>query len=121
MATEKINGVWHVSNTEQGGGGGGGSTENAVLYTSQDLSSSQQAQARANIGAGTYSKPSGGIPAADMADGVIPASVSANPTVPQGTTPTALSTLQVGSNYFSVPDVASLTTSEIDTIIANVA
>lgn len=55
-----------------GGGGGGGSTENAVLYSAQSLNSTQQAQARTNIGAGTYSKPAGGIPAADLASGVIP-------------------------------------------------
>ena len=70
MATEKINGVWHVSNTEQGGGGGGGGTENAVLYTAQTPTSNQQEQARTNIAAGTYSKPSGGIPSSDMATAV---------------------------------------------------
>ena len=32
-------------------GGGGGSVEGAVLYTAQSLTSEQQAQARANIGA----------------------------------------------------------------------
>lgn len=51
MATEKINGVYHVSNTEQGGGGG--SDPNAVKYTPQTLTEAQQAQARENIGAGT--------------------------------------------------------------------
>ena len=71
MATEKINGVYHVSNTEQGGGGGG-SDPNAVKYTEQSLTDTQQAQARTNIGAGTYSKPSDGIPASDIAPGVIP-------------------------------------------------
>ena len=47
MATEKINGVYHVSNTEQGGGG---SDPNAVKYTEQSLTEAQQAQARTNIG-----------------------------------------------------------------------
>lgn len=51
MSTQKINGVYHVSNTEQGGGGG--SDPNAVKYTPQTLTTSQQAQARLNIGAGT--------------------------------------------------------------------
>ena len=37
-----------------GGGGGGGSAEGAVLYTPQDLTEEQQAQARENIGASTY-------------------------------------------------------------------
>lgn len=36
-------------------GGGGGDPANAVLYTAQILNSSQQAQARTNIGAGTSS------------------------------------------------------------------
>lgn len=45
---------------------------NAVKYTEQTLTDAQKAQARTNIGAGTYSKPSGGIPGSDIADGVIP-------------------------------------------------
>lgn len=45
----------------------------AVMYDiAQSLNSTQKAQARTNIGAGTYSKPDGGIPAADLASGVIP-------------------------------------------------
>lgn len=46
----------------------------AVKYTSQSLTTAQKTQARTNIGAGTgtYSKPSGGIPASDLASGVIP-------------------------------------------------
>lgn len=42
----------------------------AVLYTDQSLTDAQKAQARTNIGA--YTKPSGGIPASDLASGVIP-------------------------------------------------
>jgi hypothetical protein len=38
----------------------------------QVLGSAAKAQARENIGAGTYSKPSSGIPASDLAQGVIP-------------------------------------------------
>lgn len=45
---------------------GSGGPVNAVLYTEQTLTSEQKAQARANIGAGTYSKPSEGIPPDDM-------------------------------------------------------
>jgi hypothetical protein len=45
---------------------------NSVSYAEQTLTDAQKAQARRNIGAGTYSKPSGGIPASDLADGVIP-------------------------------------------------
>ena len=48
----------------------GGSAENAVLYTPQSLTDSQKAQARTNVGAGTYSKPSGGIPKTDLAQAV---------------------------------------------------
>lgn len=51
---------------------GGGSDPNAVHFTQQSLTSEQQAQARTNIDAGTYSKPSAGIPASDLASGVIP-------------------------------------------------
>lgn len=41
-----------------------------VQYTAQMLTDAQQTQARTNIGAGTYSKPSGGIPSSDMASAV---------------------------------------------------
>lgn len=42
---------------------------NAVSFSaSQSLTSTQQSTARTNIGAGTYSKPSGGIPASDLAN-----------------------------------------------------
>ena len=53
---------------------GGGGSADAVLYVEQTLTSDQKAQARSNIGAGTgngtYSKPSGGIPSTDLAQGV---------------------------------------------------
>jgi hypothetical protein len=44
----------------------------AVLTEAQTLTDAQKLQARSNIGAGTYSKPSSGIPASDLAEGVIP-------------------------------------------------
>lgn len=47
--------------------GQGGGSSDAVLYTEQTLTESQKAQARGNIGAGTYIKPSGGIPDSDIA------------------------------------------------------
>lgn len=53
-------------------GGGGGSDPDSVKFTEQELTEEQKAQARTNIGAGTYSKPSGGIPASDLESGVIP-------------------------------------------------
>ena len=40
---------------------------NAVKYTEQTLTDAQKVQARTNIGAGTYSKASTGIPSSDMA------------------------------------------------------
>lgn len=43
-----------------------------VRFVQQFLSDSERIQARANIGAGTYSKPAAGIPASDLAPGVIP-------------------------------------------------
>lgn len=52
--------------------------------------------------AAKYTKPSSGIPAADIASGVIPDAVTANPTVPQGTTPTTLTGLKIGNNYYGV-------------------
>ena len=57
------------------GGGGGGGSDDAVLYTPQTLSPSEQSQARQNIGAGTYTKPQTGIPSSDLESGVIPADV----------------------------------------------
>ena len=50
--------------------GGGSTPSNAVLYVSQSLTTAQKTQARTNIGAGTYSKPSGGIPKTDLASAV---------------------------------------------------
>lgn len=52
---------------------GGGGSSDSIKYTEQELTSEQQAQARTNIGAGTYTKPQAGIPASDLATGVIPA------------------------------------------------
>lgn len=59
----------HKKLSEVGKGGDGGES---IKYTEQELTAEQQAQARENIGAGTYSKPSDGIPANDLADDVIP-------------------------------------------------
>ena len=46
MATRLINGVYHTSISDLGGGG----SSEAVLYTEQDLTTEQKAQARTNIG-----------------------------------------------------------------------
>ena len=66
-----------INNTSLLGSGniviqGGGSDPEAVKFTPQTLTDAQKEQARTNIGAGTYSKPSDGIPATDLAEGVIP-------------------------------------------------
>lgn len=60
----------------------------AVLYTPQDLTPEQQAQARQNIGAGTYTKPNTGIPETDFAQGVQTSLEKANTAVqPDALTP----------------------------------
>ena len=60
----------------------------AVLFTPQELTSEQQAQARDNIGAGTYTKPNTGIPATDFAQGVQASLEKANTAVqPAALTP----------------------------------
>lgn len=41
-----------------------------VTYVAMTLTNAQKTQARTNIGAGTYSKPSGGIPKSDLASAV---------------------------------------------------
>ena len=74
----------HVNGREIGGGGGVTSVNSktgAVVLTASDA------------GAGTYSKPYGGIPASDLASGVIP-------TVPSAYTsnPAALGTASPGSS-----------------------
>lgn len=60
-----------INNTSLLGSGniviqGGGSDPEAVKFTPQTLTDAQKEQARTNIGAGTYSKPSDGIPATDL-------------------------------------------------------
>jgi hypothetical protein len=72
MATELINGVYHVTFRENGGGGGGGTDMEAVHFTPQSLTPEQKLQARTNIGSGTYSKPNNGIPLSDLESGVVP-------------------------------------------------
>jgi hypothetical protein len=75
-----------------------GSQEN-VKYTQQTLTDAQKAQARTNIGAGTYTKPSTGIPASDLASGVIPAEIdTVNVTVDNATgTPSASGSVSGGT------------------------
>lgn len=42
--------------------------DESISFTEQELTEEQKAQARTNIGAGTYSKPSNGIPTSDLVD-----------------------------------------------------
>lgn len=49
---------------------GGGSDPEAVKFIAQTLTGTQKAQARTNIDAGTYSKPSAGIPETDLTSAV---------------------------------------------------
>ncbi len=68
----------HISNTsnphgvtkEQVGLGNVGNFKAVSTAASQGLSSTEKSNARTNIGAGTYSKPSGGIPKTDLASAV---------------------------------------------------
>ena len=69
ITTDSSEWAWNGSSWEELGSSNAGSA-NAVLYTSQSLSDSQKAQARTNVGAGTYSKPASGIPASDLAQAV---------------------------------------------------
>ena len=124
---------------------GGGSDPDAVKYTPQTLTDAQKAQARTNIGAGTYSKPSGGIPSTDLAsavqtslgkadsalqsftetDPVFSASAAAGITASDITAWDGKYTKPAGGIPASdlasgvIPVVESLTTAEIDTIWAN--
>lgn len=68
---------WYLTEISLGGGGGAVESVNgqtgAVVLTAAD------------VGAGTYSKPSGGIPANDLAPGVIPAAASSGTPAMDGT------------------------------------
>lgn len=70
--------------------------------TYQGLTVDKYGRVTAASDEGYYKKPNTGIPASDIANGVIPDTVEANPTVPSGTTPASLTGLKVGSDYYSV-------------------
>ena len=57
------------------GGGGGGTTDYSALSNKPSINDVTLSgnKTAADLGLGTYSKPSGGIPASDIASGVIPA------------------------------------------------
>lgn len=77
-STDKSNYDSHLSNTsnphqvtkEQVGLGNVGNFKAVSTVANQGLTSTEKSNARTNIGAGTYSKPSGGIPQSDLAQAV---------------------------------------------------
>lgn len=70
IPAEQVNSDWNSSSGKSEILNKPSIPQNVVQYTSQSLETSQKEQARTNIGAGTYSKPSGGIPSTDMASAV---------------------------------------------------
>lgn len=73
--TAKNNLVAAINEAAQsGGGGGGGTTDYSALSNKPSINDVTLSgnKTAADLGLGTYSKPSGGIPASDIASGVIP-------------------------------------------------
>ena len=70
-----------VKRLEESGGGSGGTSDYDALNNKPQINGNTLAgnKTAAQLGLGTYSKPAGGIPSADMAPGVIP-------TVPEAAT-----------------------------------
>lgn len=102
--TAKTNLVAAINEAAQSGSGEGSDPE-AVKYTAQSLTDSQKTQARTNIGAGTYSKPSSGIPASDLESGVIPDVSGKQDTLVSGTNiKTINQTSLLGSGDITVED-----------------
>ena len=98
-----------------------GSQDN-IKYTQQTLTDAQKSQARTNIGAGTYTKPSSGIPASDLAGGVIPTV----PTISTDISADASSDTKTASpkavkTYVDnhTPEIESMTAAEISTAVDN--
>lgn len=76
--------VYYFANGYEGssdGGGGGGTSDYADLTNKPSINNVTLAgnKTAAQLGLGTYTKPSGGIPATDIAAGVIPSPSSATP------------------------------------------
>ena len=106
--------IFNVMDGEDGEGGGGGAAE-AVLYIAQSLTAAQKAQARENIGAGTYSKPSGGIPASDLTQAAQTSLGKADTALQPSGLSTAVSNLDVYVYALSVSGTSvSLATSFTD-------
>ena len=56
--------------TTPGGGGEASVTPASIVTATEQMTTTQKASTRSNIGAGTYSKPSGGVPKTDLASAV---------------------------------------------------
>lgn len=100
MATQKINGVYHVSNTQQGGGGG--SDPEAVKYTPQTLTEAQKTQARTNIGA------------ADEINGITSATASVDNTTGTPSVSVNLSNQQLSLAFSGLKGAQGNTGSSVD-------
>lgn len=100
MATQKINGVYHVSNTQQGGGGG--SDPEAVKYTPQTLTEAQKSQARTNIGA------------ADEINGITSATASVDNTTGTPSVSVNLSNQQLSLAFSGLKGAQGNTGSSVD-------
>ena len=101
--------------TGSGGGGGGGTSDYTDLSNKPSINSVTLTgnKTASDLGLGTYSKPSGGIPSTDLASGVIPGASDA--------TPQALGTAAAGSsaNYSRADHVhAKPTASDVGAIAA---
>lgn len=106
--------IFNVMDGEDGEGGGGEAAE-AVLYIAQSLTAAQKAQARENIGAGTYSKPSTGVPKTDLTQGVQTSLGKADTALQPNELSTAVSNLDVYVYALSVSGTSvSLATSFTD-------
>ena len=69
---DATNSRYHVSAIDASNSGGGGVTPESIVSATGDMTVQQAADTRENINAGTYSKPGGGIPAADLASDAKP-------------------------------------------------
>lgn len=76
-----------------------------VAFEEQTLTTAQQSQARTNIGAGTYTKPSTGIPLTDLASGVVPLGGEATPLM-DGTAAAGTSTSWAHEDHVHPTDTA---------------
>lgn len=77
----KTNGDGTTRWENESGGGGGGTSDYTDLTNKPSINSVTLSgnKTASELGLGTYTKPSGGIPASDLASGVIPSAATNNP------------------------------------------